>query len=190
MKTKTKIVLAITPALVLLDQVSKFWIYGNLKPGRDEIVVIPGFLSFIHAQNPGAALGMFDEFEYRLVLFFVFAAVAVGVLWNMHREIPDDDRFQATTIALILAGAFGNLIDRIHKQTVTDFIKMYTEWPPLADLLRASPLGSNEWPTYNVADIAIVGGVAMYLLHYLIWERDAQAAKPLDGDGKTPAGPA
>lgn len=184
MPTKTKIVLFLTSFLVLLDQVTKFWVYYNLELGRDEITVIPGFLSIIHAQNPGAAMGMLVNFEYRMIVFYAFTVIAVGVLWSMFKEIADDDRFQSATIALILSGAVGNVIDRIHKQTVTDFIKVYTEWPPLEQWL-VKQFHTNEWPTFNVADAAIVVGVGMYLIHYLVFEKDKDGEDP----GRAPVDP-
>lgn len=190
MKTKTKILLILTPLLVLVDQVTKFWVYFNLEYGKDEITVIPGFLSIVHAQNPGAAMGMLVDFEHRIVLFLIFTVVAIAVLWNMYKQLPDEDRFQSTTIALILSGALGNVIDRLHKQTVTDFIKMYVEWDPLEKWLIAN-LRTNEWPTYNVADAAIVVGVGMYLVHYLFFEKDRDGEdpgrSPLEADDERPA---
>lgn len=172
---KLKIVLAVTLVLLGLDQASKIWVVRTLAPGTDELHVIPGFLSFVHAQNPGAAMGLFTSFEYRLPLFLGFTAVALWVLWSMYRELPDDSRLMSTTVACILAGAVGNLIDRVHKQTVTDFIRVYSDWPPIRDpLVRI--FRTNEWPTFNIADSAIVIGVALYLLHYVLYEVRPKAA--------------
>ena len=184
MMLKHKIVAILTPLLVLVDQLTKIWVVQNLRYQRDEIEVIPGFLSIIHAQNPGAAMGMLVDFEHRMWVFLAFTVVAVAVLFNMLKQIGDDDRFQSVTIALILSGAVGNAIDRVHKQTVTDFIKVYTEYPPLKTWL-VDTFRTSEWPTFNVADAAIVVGVALYLLHYLLFERDKEGheelgANPLD----------
>ncbi len=208
MSTKLKILAILTPLLVLADQLTKLWTVRALRysgqslptatwdairslgydpKSPDEIHIIPGFLSFIHAQNPGAAMGMMHGFQGRLIVFAVFTVVAVGVLVGMYRQLPPEDRFQSATIAFILSGAVGNAIDRAHKATVTDFVRVYTEWPPLADLLRKTPLRSAEWPTFNVADAAIVVGVGMYLVHYLLFERD----KPVAAEevGKSPIDP-
>ena len=176
MTLKYKIVAILTPLLVVVDQITKIWVVQNLRYQRDEIEVIPGFLSIIHAQNPGAAMGMLVDSPYRMVIFAVFTVVAVGVLFNMLKQIADDDRFQSVTIALILSGAVGNAIDRVHKQTVTDFIKVYTEYAPLKSWLLDT-FRTNEWPTFNVADAAIVVGVALYLVHYLFFERDKAGAE-------------
>jgi signal peptidase II len=199
MTLKTKILVFLTSALVAADQLTKLWTvrelrysgpplpapspfslqgpleglkaWGHSGANPEEITVIPGFLSFIHAQNPGAAMGLALGFEYRLPMFYAFTAVAVYVLVKMYRELEANDRFQTVTIALILSGALGNLVDRLHKSTVTDFIKVYTEYPPLESWLVAT-FRTNEWPTFNVADAAIVVGVGLYLVHYLFFEKD------------------
>lgn len=199
MTTKLKFLTFLTGGLLVLDQASKVWTVQALRysgpplPPPDklsihgpmegltalghslssprEIELIPGLLSFIHAQNPGAAGGMFNNFEFRLMVFYTFTAIAVGVLLNMYKQLADDDRFQSATIALILSGALGNFIDRVHKSTVTDFVRVYTENPSIVAWLRDKGLPP-EYPTWNVADACIVVGVAMYLIQYLIFERD------------------
>jgi len=173
---KLKILLTLTPILLVVDQASKIWVHTTLDLGREEVVLIPGFLSVIHAQNPGAALGLFTDLAWRIPLFVVFTGVAVWFLGVMYRESRPDDRLGATVIACILAGALGNLVDRVHKQSVTDFIRVYTESPGLVALLDKLGLPS-EWPTFNVADIAIVVGVALYGVHYLWVERRQAAAR-------------
>jgi signal peptidase II len=219
MSTKLKILVGLTTSLVLGDQLSKVWVVRSLRYSGPrlpepnplslqgpldglqalghsnanpvEMPLISGFLSFIHAQNPGAAMGMFNGFEYRLVVFYVFTAVALGVLVNMYKQLPDNDRLQSTTIALILSGAVGNFIDRVHKSTVTDFVRVYTENEAAVAWLRSYGLPA-EYPTWNVADACIVVGVALYLLHYLFFERDkdtpSQGASPLEQDPSAQGG--
>ncbi|MDP2309878.1 MAG: signal peptidase II [Pseudomonadota bacterium] len=213
MSTKLKILTILTTLLVLVDQLTKVWTVRALRysgqsltphtwnglkqlgydpDSPEEIQVIPGFLSLIHAQNPGAAMGMLVSFEHRMWVFLVFTVVAVGVLISMYRQLPDNDRFQSATIALILSGAVGNAIDRVHKQTVTDFIRVYTD-APAAKAWLIGNFRTAEWPTFNVADAAIVVGVAMYLIQYLFFERDkdiGNAGKsPLDEAEGTPGAP-
>lgn len=185
--TKLKVLLLITLSLLALDQVTKIWIVQNLKLHSDEIHIIPGFLSFIHAQNPNAAMGLgsFLPQPYRLILFGIFTVIAIGMLVQMYRQLPDEDRFHATTIGLILSGAIGNAIDRVHKQSVTDFIRVYTENASLKSWLIEN-FGTNEWPTFNIADAAIVVGVAFYLIGYLFEKDQPQAAEsPPQSDQKT-----
>lgn len=209
MTLKLKILAFLTPALLLLDQVSKVWVVNSFRysgqplPGKspfslmspqgglemqglspanpEEMDIIPGFLSFIHTQNPGAAMGLMLGVEYRLPIFYAFTVVAVVVLLNMYKQLADDDKMQTITISLILSGALGNFIDRIHKSTVTDFVRVYTDHPPLKKWLIEN-FRTAEYPTWNVADAAIVVGVALYLIHYLFFERDRE----IKDAGKSP----
>ena len=187
------------PAVVLLDlglppqpaaPTEGLATLGHNAANKTEIPLIDGFMSFIHTQNPGAAMGMFNNYEYRLLVFYVFTVVAVGVLLNMYRQLADNDRFQSATIALILSGAIGNFIDRLHKSTVTDFVRWYTDNPKWVEWLHSKGLPA-EYPTWNIADAAIVMGVVMYLLHYLFFERDKETGEnagtnPLEEDAEAP----
>jgi len=77
------------------------------------------------------------------------------------KNLPNTDRFQSFIMGLFLSGAIGNAIDRIHKQTVTDFLRIYTDSPTLKPWLQ-DVVGMSEWPTFNIADIALVLGVILY----------------------------
>ncbi len=193
MTTKLKTFLAISISSLVLDQASKIWVVANLRQHRDEIKIIDGFFSIIHAQNPYAAMGLGSVIEdpgTRMLIFGAFTVIAMGVLLNMLRELEAADRFQSATIALIFSGAIGNAIDRFHKQSVTDFLRVYTDYPP-AKAWLIDRFGTYEWPTFNIADSAIVVGVAMYLLGYF-FERDQNSpvdagTSPLDNPENQPA---
>ena len=164
-------------AFTVADQLSKIWVRDNLRVHKDEVQIIDGFLSFIHAENPGAAFSLLRDSPYRLHVFAVFTVVAVGVIGNMVRALPARDRFSNVALALVMSGAVGNAIDRLVQGTVTDFIRMYTESPSLKPMLIAQ-LGTAEWPTYNIADIAIVLGLIMVGVHSLFLEREQTPSAP------------
>ena len=109
---------------------------------------------------------MFTEFKYRMAVFYVFTAFAVWVLWGLYKELEPNDRLGAWIVGLIVAGAIGNLIDRVHKQSVTDFLRVH--WG--ADSWLTGIMRSPEWPSFNVADLAIVGGVGLFAIQYLFYE--------------------
>ena len=123
--------------------------------------VIPGFFDIVRSENRGVAFGIFNDstFEWRnlaLVVVALAAAVFIGVyLWRA-RQI---DTALLWGMALILGGAAGNAFDRIVAGRVTDFLEFY--------------LGDYHWPTFNVADSAIVIGSGLLLLDML---RSKQAA--------------
>lgn len=183
-QTPAKYILFGVVAIVFtaIDQWTKILVQRNIGPLSEEIQVIEGFLSFVHAENPGAAFGMFGDSAYRMYFFGVFTLIALGVLGRMLYELPRDDRFQNVALGLIASGAVGNAIDRVMKQSVTDFIRVYTDNPTLKEMLIKSPYGSAEWPSFNVADAAIVVGMLMFVIHWLFLEKEEE-------DGDAPAGP-
>lgn len=148
---------------VVADQLTKWWVAANLVLYRDEIEVIPGLLSIIHAENKGAAFSALEDFAWRIPLFIAFAVVATVIILDLWRRLHVADRFHAFTMALILAGAWGNAIDRALEGEVTDFVLVYTEHPPVKAWL-IEHVGMYQWPAFNVADMALVVGVSLFVL--------------------------
>jgi signal peptidase II len=178
--------LLVTVIGVLLDQATKWWVVRNLALETGEIVLIDGWVSIVHAQNPGAAFGMLRDFEYRHYIFVVFTIIAAGVILDLFRRLPKTDWFMSLTLGLILSGAVGNAIDRVRQRVVTDFIRVYTDVPELKRWL-VETFGTYEWPSFNVADAALVVGVGMFVLHSLFvgdaTEEEAEAPSEPEPDG-------
>lgn len=181
MSTRYILFTAVAAVSLALDQLTKWWIVRNVG-FRDEIDLIPGFLSIVHAKNPGAAFSFMDESEYRMYVFGVFTVIAIGVLLHTLRELSDVERVQTVAVGLLMGGALGNGVDRLLYQEVTDFIRVYTDWPPIADRL-VEFFGTNTWPIFNVADSAIVVGVGIFLAHFLVFE-----SRKAEDDIELPAG--
>ena len=130
--------------------------------------VIGEWLQLRLIYNTGAAFGMkpqqFLPFLNPTVFYVLFSAAAIGFLAFLYRKLPREDHWQKAGITLILSGAFGNLIDRLQFQKVTDFIDV------------GIPGFPTRWPTFNIADSCVCVGVAMILLSSWI-PRKAQAAR-------------
>jgi signal peptidase II len=173
-RAKYRLYATIAVVGVILDQISKFWVMGNIRHRAEEIVIIEDFFSLVHTTNTGAAFGMLAGVAWAMYFFYVFTAIAVGVLIKMLMEIPNEDRYQTWALGLITSGAIGNFIDRVHKQGVTDFLHVHIEKPEgLRDWL-ISTLGTNVWPSFNVADSAICVGLCMFVIHFLFLEKDEE----------------
>ncbi|MCB9681716.1 MAG: signal peptidase II [Alphaproteobacteria bacterium] len=168
-----------------LDQATKMWVFLNLRERVDQIDVIPHWLGIIHAQNPAAAFGFLDGFAGRYVVFAVFTVLAVGMLFEMYRRLPRTDTLTASALALVLGGVVGNAIDRVHKRTVTDFVRFYTDDPATKAWLREH-VGMTEWPAFNVADSTLLVGVIALLLLTLFREEDDALADDGTGPGRGP----
>lgn len=147
-------------AVLALDRFTK-WLIESHVSFLDSYSVIPGFFEIVHSQNRGVAFGMFNDSnsEWRtllLVLGSVAAIVVIGaMLWKAERL----DRKTMWGCALILGGAAGNLLDRLLWGQVTDFLLFH--------------VGEYQWPTFNVADSAIVIGSGLLLLDLVRAKRQA-----------------
>jgi signal peptidase II len=145
-----RLLLAITLPILALDQLSKLYIASHLSLHED-IVLIPNWLDITYTLNPGAAFSLFAGMPawFRSSFLLVLAAGAIIVLLVL---LVRDPRLNLTSVALalILAGAIGNLIDRVWRGPVIDFILMHYY--------------AYDWPVFNVADSAITIGVVLILL--------------------------
>jgi signal peptidase II len=147
-------------AVFALDRLTK-WLIETHVSFLDTFRVIPGFFDIVRTQNPGIAFSLFSDSpaEWRTLILPLFALAAVvvvaGILWRPERL----DRFSLAGLTLILGGAAGNLFDRIIRKSVTDFLDVY--------------VGDHHWPTFNVADSAVVIGSGLLLLEVLRPKRQA-----------------
>lgn len=168
---------------VALDLVSKHKAFVALPGHGDTTVLIEGWFSFTHAENRGAAFGLF---EGRHTLFMIMTVLAfVGVPYFVHTA-PARAWGLITTLGLILAGVIGNFWDRVVYGFVRDFLDVHT--PPSGTVhdFFQSVFGSTVWPTFNVADVFITcGAVAMVFL----WGdgKPTPADEPQDGGQSAPA---
>ncbi len=177
---------AVATVFTVFDQVTKIMVRNRLNLYDEGIPVIPGFFDIVHAENPGAAFGMFGGSDYRMVFFGVFTLIAVGVLFQMLWQLPKDDRLQNIALGLITSGAIGNAIDRVQKQSVTDFLRVYTD-NPTAKAKLLEWFGTAEWPSFNIADAAIVIGLGLFVVHWFFFERDADDAESPSDASSDPA---
>lgn len=142
--------LAITGGVFMIDQMTKAWAVRRLRFG-DDIPVISGFLNFAYAQNTGVAFSMLDDHgdAGRWGLSAVALLAGILVLYFFWRTPRSDDRILGS-LALLLAGIAGNVVDRLRLGFVVDFIDVQ--------------FGSWHYPTFNVADMAIVIGAGLLIL--------------------------
>jgi signal peptidase II len=146
-------------AVLAADQFSKLWATARLKP-VSTIEALPGYFRFSYATNRGVAFSLFADssFDVRWVLAAISAAAAVFVASYLLRTLPGERRLN-TSLALLLAGITGNLIDRVRLGEVVDFIEVH--WRD-----------QFIWPTFNIADSAICTGAALLALEMM---REAKA---------------
>ena len=156
--------LSIAAALLALDQITKILAHARLRD-TGAVEVIPGFFSLWYSRNPGGLFGYFRDWgdPWRTLLLTGLPIVAVLLIGRFLIAGSDEDRPTLLGLALILGGALGNLIDRIFRGEVVDFLDVYVSHPGLAKKL-VSWFGTAHWPTFNVADSGIVVGAGLLLL--------------------------
>lgn len=189
MKRTWSIFAAVAVIGVILDQITKIWIVTNLQYRIDSIDVIPGFFQLVHAQNPGAAFGFMRNMpaNVRVALFLFFTLIAMGVIIDMVRKLPPKaGPFMPVVLGMIFSGAIGNAIDRIHKATVTDFLRIYTDNPEWVSWLASYNLPP-EYPSFNVADMALVVGVLMFVVHSFLEKDEADVPELAEAEARTDA---
>ena len=151
--------LAVAIAALLIDQASKSFVLSHLQLGQPEAVF--SFLNWLLLFNPGAAFSFLAQGSgWQRYFFTVLGLIAALYIIFLLRK-TQGDKTLSWALSLILGGALGNVLDRIHYGAVVDFIDLhYSSW---------------HWPAFNVADSAICIGAAL-----IIWGELRKAI------GKTP----
>lgn len=165
MKKKTLILLSLTPAILVADQLTKLYVDRTMQLGQS-IPVLDGLFSITYLRNKGAAFSFLADASWRLPFFILVSFIAMAAILVAFKKLRDDQQFAAFSLTLILSGAIGNLIDRLRLGEVIDFLDVY--WR------------SHHWPAFNVADSAICVGVAMLALDLFLEERRGKRMKTED----------
>ncbi|HTR02709.1 MAG TPA: signal peptidase II [Thermoanaerobaculia bacterium] len=146
--------LAVSLAILFLDQWSKGWITRTMEVHQSRTIV-PDVFDLTYVRNTGAAFGLFASVDSSLkaillnsIAVVVFLVVSAYALRSSHKSV----RLQVG-LALILGGAVGNLMDRVRFGYVVDFIDF--------------AVSGHHWPAFNVADSAICIGVGLLFLDML-----------------------
>jgi signal peptidase II len=140
--------------IVGVDQLTKFIVRSTI-PLYEKRVIIPRLLDFTHVQNTGAAFGVLNaaDFPYKSAVMIGIAALALVAISLYARQLGSHEKLSRYGLALILGGAFGNLIDRALSSHVVDFVDVY--W------------GDAHFWAFNVADAAITVGAILVLLEMI-----------------------
>ena len=150
-------ILFVTALVVIFDQITKLSVKLHFFYG-ESIKVLGDFVRFTYIENPGMAFGIRIGGRY---FFTVFAALATVIILIYLYRIRHDRFASRFSLALILGGAIGNLIDRLAYGQVIDFVDI--------------GLGRTRWPVFNLADSCVTVGMIM-LVVFVLFERDQPAA--------------
>lgn len=143
-------------ALVVVDQLVKFLVRANIPLGEG-VPFLPHILQLTYYQNTGAAFSIFEQHTWILTLISAAASVLLIVLLA---KKTFNHPFAMVSLALVLAGAVGNLIDRLFLGYVTDMFQTLFM----------------NFPIFNVADICIVCGGIAFCVYFLLFCKEEEKA--------------
>jgi signal peptidase II len=152
MATRSRVMaLGIIVAILILDQASKYWILGSvMQPPR--VIEVTSFFNIVLAWNRGVSFGMFNTdstYGPMLLTGLAVGIVCVLAVWLWKAQT----RVTVISIALVIGGAAGNVIDRLQYGAVVDFLDVHGF--------------GYHWPAFNVADSAICVGASILVLESL-----------------------
>ena len=148
--------LGFSTLVALADQIIKWLVQQPMAYGQS--VEITPFFNWVHVWNKGAAFSLFaDGGGWQRYFFIAIAIVVSAVLVKLIRD--SHKRTEALAYSMVLGGAFGNVIDRVFRGYVVDYLDFHWQ--------------SRHWPAFNLADVFIVLGVAMILVTSFTAEKGA-----------------
>ncbi|HEY8321574.1 MAG TPA: signal peptidase II [Candidatus Baltobacteraceae bacterium] len=152
-KSDTLTVGLVAAIVIALDQWAKWWVVKSFMPGESRMVV-DRLLKWTYEQNTHGAFGFFGSNTFLLI---AMAVVVLVVFWMAFKDSAHKSLVVRIAFGMIVGGAIGNIVDRLHYKFVVDFIDFYRIWPNI----------------FNVADACITTGVALLILSSLVTRRRA-----------------
>lgn len=161
MKQKYLILFSLSGLVLCLDQLTKHWVIGRF-PLNEGHTLIPGLVSLIHTRNNGFAFGLLQKAPPALqdVFFIGVPVFALILIILIFIKLQDDQVPTSVALTTILAGAIGNLIDRLQYGYVVDFLDIHVK-----ELFH--------FPPFNIADCSIIIGVILMFVNTLKTEKKA-----------------
>ncbi len=132
------------------DQLVKYIVLENISL-TDTVEVIPKILQFVYVKNTGAAFSLLSGKTY--ILSIVSLAVCIFLIWYLIKKRPSS-RLLLVSLGLILGGAVGNMIDRMFRNFVVDYIEVLFV----------------QFPVFNLADVAITVGAALLMIYVIFFD--------------------
>jgi signal peptidase II len=146
------VILSLAAVILMLDQATKFLVVQNIPLYKSwtPLPVLARLVQFTFVTNTGAAFGMFPQFGGA---FMMVGIVVIAMIVIFYHLLPTENRWVRLSLGLQLGGAMGNLLDRLIRGFVVDFVDI------------------GFWPIFNLSDLAIIFGVA--LLAYQLWHTES-----------------
>ena len=160
-----RVLVPLASLVVALDLLTKSVVADSMPHGSSR-AVIEDFFNLVHVRNTGIAFSLFADSApwFRDLVLPAVSIAAIGVVAIMFRRLAEIPVTSRVALALVLAGALGNLYERLRYGYVTDFLDFY--------------VGTYHWPAFNVADSAITVGAILLILDSLLGRHAATGEAP------------
>ena len=155
-KTKSIMNFFIVCFIVLIDQISKNYIYQNKVQYESPVPIIDGIINFTYLENTGIAFGLFSNMEASSIFFIIFPIIITFYLISLLQDKEFQSNSSQISLLLIIGGAIGNIIDRIFRGYVVDFIQFDIDIFPYV---------------FNIADSSVTIGLLFLLCSSIIFQR-------------------
>lgn len=170
------VIILVAPLMVAADQITKYLVHSHMRP-HESITVIQGYLNIYYVRNSGLVFGLFAD---RLAgastwIYLGINIMALAIIGRLFFQSEGRAVLLPLALSQVMAGALGNLIDRLRWGYVVDFIQVYY-------VSKSPPHLVHSWGIFNVADIAITLGIAFLLIDSF---RPKPAPGPEPGPEKT-----
>ncbi len=155
MKKKYLILIVVAPGVLLIDQLSKYFISTYFLP-HQPVAILKNFFQINYIKNAGAAFGLLSNLSspVRTPLFLGISILAILMILFFFSKLEAQQSFLSFSLSLVMGGALGNFVDRIRLGYVIDFLDLH--W-----------YDYYHWPAFNIADLAITIGVILLLLEVI-----------------------
>ena len=157
--------------LLALDLVTKQWAWDNLRTG-DVHTVVEGWVYYEFGFNTGSAFSLLRDASWSRLLFIGITFLALAYMGHLARTLPTRFGSAFVAIGMVASGALGNLHDRFLRQMIVDGELRHG----VVDFIKVYYWQGKPWPTFNVADVALVAGVLL-LLWFLLRHGDVLDAQ-------------
>jgi signal peptidase II len=137
--------LALVAVLVIvIDQICKWWLISLMAANDFGTIPVTSFFNIVMVWNKGVSFGLFSQIDARIPLIIMSFIVCICLIWWYRKT-------NRLGVSMVVGGAIGNVIDRLHYGAVADFFDFH--------------LAQHHWPAFNIADMCIVIGVFLLILH-------------------------
>ena len=193
-RSRLALFVGVTGVSLALDLVSKSWAERTLSrngPLDSPVTVVKDHLWYSLAYNKGGAWGLFHDAPdaVRRPFFMIVSVLAIFFIVSLYRKLHEHQWALKWGLPFVLGGALGNLMDRIVRKGVVDFIQYRAEWVGTMNSIIHRVFHDwvvvEYWPTFNVADVAICVGVGFMAIDMMISKKHPRTNR-LDPSASSP----